>query len=59
MTAHIAKKGTLWATPDAIAEGILNAIEAKHDVVYLPGFWRFIMLIIKHIPEKIFKRLSL
>ena len=58
MTAHIAKKGALWATPEAIATGIINAIDKKRDVVYLPGFWRLIMLVITHIPEKIFKRLK-
>lgn len=58
MTAHIAKKGALWATPEAIAEGILKAIDKRRDVVYLPGFWALIMLIIKHVPEGIFKRLK-
>jgi decaprenylphospho-beta-D-erythro-pentofuranosid-2-ulose 2-reductase len=58
MTAHIAKKGALWATPEAIAAGIINAIDKQRDVVYLPGFWRFIMLIISHVPEGIFKRLK-
>ncbi len=58
MTAHIAKKGALWATPDTIAKGIVNAIDKKRDVVYLPGFWRLIMLIITHVPEGIFKRLK-
>lgn len=59
MTAHIVKKGALWATPEAVAAGIIHAIDKKRDVVYLPGFWRLIMLIIKHIPERIFKRLKL
>ena len=59
MTAHIAKKGALWATPEAIAAGVLNGIDKKRDVVYLPGFWRLIMLIISHIPEGIFKRLKI
>jgi decaprenylphospho-beta-D-erythro-pentofuranosid-2-ulose 2-reductase len=59
MTAHIAKKGALWATPEAVAAGIIRSIDKKRDVVYLPGFWRLIMLIIKHIPERIFKRLKL
>lgn len=59
MTAEFEKKGPLWAQPEAIAGGILRAIEAKRDVVYLPWFWRWIMLIIRHIPERIFKRLSL
>ena len=58
MTAHIAKKGALWATPDAVAAGILSAIDKKRDVVYLPGFWRLIMLVITHLPEGIFKRLK-
>ena len=59
MTAHITNKGALWATPDAVAAGIVNAIDKKRDVVYLPGFWRLIMLIITHIPESIFKRLKI
>jgi decaprenylphospho-beta-D-erythro-pentofuranosid-2-ulose 2-reductase len=59
MTAHIAKKGALWATPEAIAAGIISAVDKKRDVVYLPGFWRLIMLIILHIPEGIFKRLKI
>ncbi|MQY50572.1 SDR family oxidoreductase [Rhodocyclus tenuis] len=53
------KKGALWAQPDTIARGIVAAIEARRDVVYLPGFWRWIMLIIRHIPERIFQRTSL
>ena len=59
MTAHITKKGALWATPEAVAAGIVNAIDKQRDVVYLPGFWRLIMLIIAHIPEGIFKRLKI
>jgi len=58
MTASF-KKGALWAQPADIARGILRAIEQRRDVVYLPGFWRLIMAIIRHIPERIFKRLSL
>lgn len=58
MTASF-RKGALWATPEAIARGIVKAVEQKRDVVYLPGFWRIIMLVIRHIPETIFKRLSL
>ena len=58
MTAHITKKGALWATPEAIAEGVLKAIDRQRDVVYLPGFWALIMLIIKHVPERTFKRLK-
>jgi decaprenylphospho-beta-D-erythro-pentofuranosid-2-ulose 2-reductase len=52
-------KGLLWVKPVVIAQGIVKAIDKQKDVVYLPFFWRYIMLIIKFIPEKIFKRLSL
>lgn len=53
------KKGLLWVKPEVIAQGIVRAIDKKRDVVYLPFFWRYIMLIIRLIPEFIFKRLSL
>jgi hypothetical protein len=52
-------KGVLWVKPDVIARGIVRAIDGGRDVVYLPGFWRPIMAVIRHIPERVFKRLSL
>ncbi len=58
MTAAF-RKGALWAQPADVARGILAAIDKGRDEVYLPGFWRLIMLVIRHIPEFIFKKLSL
>jgi decaprenylphospho-beta-D-erythro-pentofuranosid-2-ulose 2-reductase len=58
MTANF-PKGPLWAQPDAVARDIVRAIEGGRDVLYTPWFWRWIMLIIRTIPERIFKRLSL
>lgn len=49
----------LVASREYVAEKIIAAMEKRKDVIYVPFFWRFIMLIIIHIPEKIFKRLSL
>lgn len=59
MTADFDKSGPLWAKPEVIAKGIVNAMQKGKDEVYLPWFWWSIMQIIKHIPEAIFKRLSL
>jgi len=59
MTAHIPERGLLWAQPDAVAAGIVSAVDKQKDVVYLPGFWALIMFVIRSIPERIFKRLSL
>ena len=53
------KKGALWAKPEAIARGIARAADRGRSVAYLPGFWLLIMLVIRHIPEFVFKRIKL
>lgn len=53
------KKGPLWASPEKVARGIIRGIDRRGSVVYLPGFWRGIMWVIRSIPEFLFKRLSL
>jgi short-subunit dehydrogenase len=59
MTAHLDRSGLLWATPDKIAADIVAAVNKKSDIIYTPGYWRLIMLVIRSIPERLFKRLSL
>jgi len=49
----------LVANPQEIGQKIVRALEKKKNIVYLPGFWRAIMGIIKSIPESLFKRLKL
>jgi decaprenylphospho-beta-D-erythro-pentofuranosid-2-ulose 2-reductase len=49
----------LVASPERVGQSIVNAVEKRKNTVYLPWFWRYIMLIIRHIPEFIFKRLKL
>ena len=49
----------LVAQPEALALAILRAVERKRLVLYYPRFWYWIMLIIRHIPERIFQRLNL
>ncbi|CAK0762285.1 decaprenylphospho-beta-D-erythro-pentofuranosid-2-ulose 2-reductase [Gammaproteobacteria bacterium] len=58
MTADF-KKNILWTQPEAIARGILRSIERKRDIAYLPAFWCYLMLIIRSIPESLFKKLNL
>lgn len=58
MTAHLAK-GPLFAQPDGVGRDIYRAIEKRKDVVYAPFFWRPVMFVIRSIPERVFKRLSL
>ena len=58
MTAGFSK-GLLWAQPEQVARGIVKAMDRGQPVSYQPFFWRYIMLAIKHIPERVFMRLSL
>lgn len=58
MTSHL-DKSLLFAKAKVVGEGIFKAIKNRKDIVYLPGFWKIIMLVIKLIPESIFKKLKL
>jgi short-subunit dehydrogenase len=49
----------LVASADRVAGDIVRAYKKKRDVLYTPWFWRFIMLLIRSIPERIFKKLQL
>ncbi|CAN7337634.1 SDR family NAD(P)-dependent oxidoreductase [Phenylobacterium sp. LjRoot219] len=59
MTDHMKKGGPLWAKPDAVARMIRKAAGAGGPVVYAPGFWRLIMLVIRVIPAPLFHRRAL
>lgn len=48
----------LTAEPEEVATAIYTAIEKKKDVIYVRPIWRWVMVIIRWIPEPVFKRLS-
>jgi len=58
MTAEFAK-GMLWISRERAARDIYRAIETGEEVAYVPWFWRWIMVVIRFIPEQLFKRMSL
>jgi len=49
----------LVAKPEAVARSICNAIERGKDVVYVPWFWKYIMLVVRAIPERVFKKMRM
>jgi short-subunit dehydrogenase len=60
MTADLALPGPLVASADRVARDIYRAIKrGKSGVLYTPWFWRWIMVVIRLIPQAIFVRLSL
>ena len=52
------KKGALFASPEQVGRAAWQAIESRNRAVYLPWFWRPIMLLIRALPEMIFQRLK-
>jgi decaprenylphospho-beta-D-erythro-pentofuranosid-2-ulose 2-reductase len=53
------KKNLLWVKPEVIARCIDGGVENGREVVYAPMFWRWVMTLIRSVPEKIFKRLNI
>ncbi|MCY1127014.1 SDR family NAD(P)-dependent oxidoreductase [Frigidibacter sp. RF13] len=49
----------LVASPEKVADDIARAVRKRRNVIYTPFFWRFIMLIIIHVPEMIFKKMKI
>ena len=59
MTAGLGLPPALTSSPERVARDIQRAIEKKTNVLYTAWFWRYIMLIIRHIPTGVFKKLKL
>ncbi|GGA67031.1 short-chain dehydrogenase [Edaphobacter acidisoli] len=58
MTAGM-PKSEKFADVDAVAEAIVKAVAKGKDTVYVPFQWRGIMFVVRHIPERVFKKLNL
>lgn len=58
MTAGISGKGKM-ATPEQVAKDIVDGIHANKRVIYTPGKWAIIMMIIRHLPFFVFKKMDI
>lgn len=59
MTESLELPNILTAKPELVGDRIFKAVRSKKNIVYILWVWRYIMLIIKNIPEFIFKKLKL
>lgn len=59
MTAGMALPPALTAQPAAVAQAIIAAQLRGQNILYTKSIWWLIMLVIRHIPESLFKRMSL
>ncbi len=59
LTANAGGKKLFWVIPpEKAADDIYAAIRSRKQVVYTPGRWALLMLVVRHIPSVIFRRLS-
>ena len=49
----------LVALPEKVAHDILKGVDKRKNMIYTPFFWRWIMLLIRSIPESVFKKLPI
>jgi short-subunit dehydrogenase len=59
MTDNMPLPALLTATPEQVADAVFKAVLKNSNVIYTRWFWRWIMLLIRNIPENIFKKMKL
>ena len=59
MTAHLNLPPLLTASPEQVGTAVVRAIQARKNTIYVKGLWKWLMLIIRNIPENIFKKMNL
>lgn len=57
MTAHL-PKGPLFASVESVGRRIYHAL-GREGVLYVPGFWRWVLFAVRHLPERLFLRTRL
>jgi decaprenylphospho-beta-D-erythro-pentofuranosid-2-ulose 2-reductase len=48
----------LMASPESVGKKIVKISEQSKDIAYVPAFWRYLMMVVRFLPECIFKRLK-
>lgn len=59
MTHHLSLPAKLTAQPEKVAEEIYHAVIKRKDIIYVKPVWRWIMQVIRCMPEPVFKRTKL
>ena len=52
------EKNFSFSTVDTVAEKIVQAFESRRYVHYIPGYWRFVMWVVRWLPESVFQKLG-
>jgi decaprenylphospho-beta-D-erythro-pentofuranosid-2-ulose 2-reductase len=55
MTEGMDLPAKLTAQPEEVASVMLKAVQKKQNIIYVKPIWQLIMMIIRNIPERVFK----
>jgi short-subunit dehydrogenase len=53
------KGSAKFADVEKVAATLVAAVDKGTDVVYVPGIWRWIMAVVRAVPERVFKKMNL
>lgn len=59
MTAHLSEQGARLASVESVAQAIVEGMAKGRPVVYAPGRWALIMMVIRHLPAFVFNRMDI
>lgn len=59
MTAHLKGTGAKLAPVKGVAKQIVEGVDSGNLVIYAPGKWCLIMMIIRHLPAFVFNKLDI
>nr|VFJ67912.1 MAG: hypothetical protein BECKFW1821C_GA0114237_101318 [Candidatus Kentron sp. FW] len=59
MTALMKREGARLASAEAVAKCIVDGVAEGKSVVYAPGKWALIMMVVRHIPIFLFKKMDI
>lgn len=59
MTAHLSDDGPKMADVTAVAQAIVDGVAKERSIIYVPGKWLLIMMIIRHLPRFLFNRINI
>lgn len=59
MTSHLKMEGVKLAPIERVAQQIVKHVERGTPVIYTPRVWQLIMMIIRHLPFRVFKKLNI
>jgi decaprenylphospho-beta-D-erythro-pentofuranosid-2-ulose 2-reductase len=56
LSANVAE-APLTVNKDDVARAVAKSVDAGKEIVWVPGTFRFIMMVLRHVPRKVFRKL--